>query len=193
MAATLPTSSAPPRASTSQARRSSPRNTDTARYLADHRRLWGCMGNEQEGVRTTSRVGDSWRAEVLARVAVVRGMADAASTGSDAVNDRRLRAMSTFCSMRPSTTPTAFASHALRWLDDWRNGGSIERAWRNLHAAEILLAEIVDLDQLASQLPAVRSMAQRGAWREGRPPTRHRATAHRQAAGRGERQGRRFR
>ena len=49
----------------------------------------------------------------------------------------------------------------LRWLQDWRSGGSIERAWRNLHAAEILLAEIVDLDQLASQLPAVRSMAQR--------------------------------
>jgi hypothetical protein len=49
----------------------------------------------------------------------------------------------------------------LGWLHDWRNGGSIERAWRNLHAAEILLAEIVDLDQLASQLPSVRSMAQR--------------------------------
>ena len=150
------------------------------------------MGNEQERAPTTYRVGDSWRAEVLARVAVVRGMADGASTGSDARNDRRLRAQSTCCSTRPSITPTASGKPRLRWLQDWRNGGSIERAWRNLHAAEILLAEIVDLDQLASQLPAVRSMAQRVLALQGRPPPRHRAAAHRQAVGRGERQGRRF-
>ena len=118
------------------------------------------MGNEQERAPTTYRVGDSWRAEVLARVAVVRGMADAASAGSDA-------RMAAVCA-RVHLLLDEAELHAdgvrkprLRWLQDWRNGGSIERAWRNLHAAEILLAEIVDLDQLASQLPAVRSMAQR--------------------------------
>ncbi len=45
MAATLPTSNAPPRASTSQARRSSPRNTATARYLAGSCRLWVSWGS----------------------------------------------------------------------------------------------------------------------------------------------------
>ncbi len=47
-----------------------------------------------------------------------------------------------------------------RWKD-WRNGGPIERAWRNLHSAEILLAEVVGMGELSSQRPAVRSMAKR--------------------------------
>ena len=49
----------------------------------------------------------------------------------------------------------------LRWLQDWRGGGPIERAWRNLHSAEILLAEVIGLGELSSQRPAVRSMAKR--------------------------------
>ena len=47
-----------------------------------------------------------------------------------------------------------------RWKD-WRNGGPIERGWRNVHSAEILLAEVIGLGELSSQRPAVRSMAKR--------------------------------
>ncbi len=39
--------------------------------------------------------------------------------------------------------------------------GPIERAWRDLHSAEILLAEVVALEELSSQRPAVRSLAKR--------------------------------
>jgi hypothetical protein len=42
-----------------------------------------------------------------------------------------------------------------------RTGGPIERAWRNLHGAEVLLAEVVSLEHLSSQRPAVLSLAKR--------------------------------
>ena len=88
-------------------------------------------------------------------------MTDApASTGGDA-RTTAVCARSTLLLDEAELHANGVRKPRLRWLQDWRNGGSIERAWRNLHAAEIVLAEIVDLDQLASQLPAVRSMAQR--------------------------------
>ena len=56
---------------------------------------------------------------------------------------------------------TAARPKLRRRLKEWRGGGAIERAWRNLHSAEILLAEVVGLDELSSQRPAVISMAKR--------------------------------
>ena len=122
----------------------------------------GVMGIGREKPAVRYRVGDPWRAEVLARVAVVQAMTDAAEAGA-AVDGR----MSVVCGrIRALLDDAEQHAHGVqrprfRWLQDWRSGGSIERAWRNLHGAEILLAEIVDLDELASQRPAVRSMAQR--------------------------------
>ena len=119
------------------------------------------MGNEQERTPTKYRVGDSWRAEVLARVAVVRGMTEASNTGSDARTAAVCERIGTLLDEAEHHATGTTCRRRLRLLQDWRSGGSIERAWRNLHAAEILLAEVVELDQLAAQLPAVRSMAQR--------------------------------
>lgn len=48
-----------------------------------------------------------------------------------------------------------------RRLMDWRTGGSIERSWRNLHSADVLLAEVVGLGRLSSQRPRVCSLAKR--------------------------------
>ena len=119
------------------------------------------MGKDQERAPTTHRVGSSWRAEVLARVAVVRGMNDASSTGSDPRTVAVCEHIGRLLDDAEHHATGADRGRRLRWLHDWRSGDSIERAWRSLHAAEILLAEVVELDQLAAQLPAVRSMAQR--------------------------------
>ena len=123
-------------------------------------RLWVTWGPVRGGEREQRyRVGDSWRAEVLAKVAVVHAMTEGAEPSADRHRAQggcvRIRSLAGRCRAARQGVPPA----ALRWLQDWRNGGSIERAWRNLHSAEILLADIVDLDELSSQRPAVRSMA----------------------------------
>jgi hypothetical protein len=102
-----------------------------------------------------------WRAEVLARVAVLEASAESVcpATGGSGRNERvcaRIR------QLLKDTKDQAQAKRRLRdRLKDFRNGGPIERAWRNLHSAEVLLAEVVGMGELSSQRPAVRSMAKR--------------------------------
>jgi hypothetical protein len=98
-----------------------------------------------------------WRAEVLARVIVLDAMTDEAEASATAT--RRTAAV---CARIRQLLRDVEAACAERTrLRDWRSGGPIERAWRGLHSAEILLAEIVEIAELASQLPSVRSLAER--------------------------------
>ena len=102
-----------------------------------------------------------WRAEVLARIAVLQATAESVcpSASGDGRNERRCARIER---LLEETKQQAQAKRNLRhrWKD-WRDGGPIERAWRNLHSAEILLAEVVGLGELSSQRPAVRSLAKR--------------------------------
>jgi hypothetical protein len=102
-----------------------------------------------------------WRAEVLARVAVLQATAEsacAAARGGARTTDvcGRIREL-----LEDTKEQAAAKAKRLRRLKEWRGGGPIERAWRNLHSIEILLAEVVGLDELSSQRPAVLSMAKR--------------------------------
>ncbi len=102
-----------------------------------------------------------WRAEVLARIAVLQATAESVcpSAGGDGRDERRCARIE---QLLEETKQQAQAKRNLRerWKD-WRDGGPIERAWRNVHSAEILLAEVIGLGELSSQRPAVRSMAKR--------------------------------
>ncbi len=114
--------------------------------------------NEGEATHDNDR---PWRAEVLARVAVLQATAESVcpSAGGSARTDRLCARIE---QLLTETKRQAQAKRRLRdRLKDFRNGGPIERAWRNLHSAEVLLAEVVGMGELSSQRPAVRSMAKR--------------------------------
>jgi hypothetical protein len=105
-----------------------------------------------------------WRAEVLAKAAVLQVDADGACArllcGEPPGRHHHV------CQKVNELLERARKQAELRcgWsrrLRDWRTGGPIERAWRNLHGAEVLLAEVVSLEHLSSQRPAVLSLAKR--------------------------------
>ncbi len=111
--------------------------------------------------RETTHDNDKpWRAEVLARIAVLRSTAESVCAGSGdagrAQRCERIRQLLDETTQQARANPT----RRHRWKD-WRSGGPIERAWRNLHSAEVLLAEVVGMGELSSQRPAVRSLAKR--------------------------------
>ena len=101
-----------------------------------------------------------WRAEVLARIAVLQATAESVCpSGGDGRDERRCARIERLLE-ETKQQAQAKRNRRERWKD-WRDGGPIERAWRNVHSAEILLAEVIGLGELSSQRPAVRSMAKR--------------------------------
>ena len=112
-------------------------------------------------LKSGSSGSDPWQAEVLARVAVAEAMAESAcaTTTPTAGTERTCARIQR---LLEDTREHARASRKLLHRPGgWRSGGPIERAWRDLHSAEILLADVVGLEELASQRPAVRSLAKR--------------------------------
>jgi hypothetical protein len=102
---------------------------------------------------------DPWQAEVLARVAVAEAMVESACATAPTPGIERTCAR--IHRLLEDTREHASASGKVRWPRGWRSGGPIERAWRDLHSAEILLVDVVGLEELSSQRPAVRSLAKR--------------------------------
>jgi len=119
-------------------------------------------------VRVIEKLGKSrpnqsnpWQAEVLARVAVAEAMAESACA-TTAPTPAAERTWGRVQRLLEDTREHATSSGSLlRRAMRWRSGGPIERAWRDLHSAEILLVDVVSLEELSSQRPAVRSMAAR--------------------------------
>ena len=81
-----------------------------------------------------------WRAEVLARIAVLQATAESVCpSGGDGRDERRCARIERLLE-ETKQQAQAKRNRRERWKD-WRSGGPIERAWRNVHSAEILLAE----------------------------------------------------
>jgi hypothetical protein len=119
------------------------------------------MGERQINQKPQRDASDPWRAEVLARVAVLRAMAESAG-GTERSGERAASLRTRITQLLDDTEQQARArSKRLAWLKEWRSGGPIERAWRNIHSAEILLADVATIEELASQRPAIRSLAKR--------------------------------
>lgn len=118
------------------------------------------MDEVQNDGATTHDTDKPWRAEVLARVAVLQARAESvcAAAGDSGRAERCARIEQLLVETKAQAGVKQKRGRRLR---DWRNGGPIERAWRNVHSAEVLLAEVVGLGELSSQRPAVRSLAKR--------------------------------
>ncbi|MDF2732757.1 MAG: hypothetical protein K0S92_1390 [Desertimonas sp.] len=108
-----------------------------------------------------SSQSNPWQAEVLARVAVAEAMAESAGA-TTAPTPAAERTLGRIQRLLGDTREHATSGGSfLRRASGWRGGGPIERAWRDLHSAEILLVDVVSLEELSSQRPSVRSMAAR--------------------------------
>jgi hypothetical protein len=119
---------------------------------------------DMDGLQVDTKPGvdksNPWRAEVLARLAVLRAMAESAGERPNAKEKSTLRER---IGHLLDETEQQTRAKGQRWagLKEWRNGGPIERAWRNIHSAEILLADVAAIEELSSQRPAIRSLAKR--------------------------------
>jgi hypothetical protein len=119
------------------------------------------MAKNPDDVKTRLASDTPWRAEVLARVVVLEATAEAACTAAGvdpAAKNVCARITTLLQQTRDETTAKLSLS---RRFKEWRGGGPVERAWRNLHSVEILLAQVVGLYALSSQRPQVLSMAKR--------------------------------